>query len=80
MAVSVDPSAWRNFRRPIVATRPIGRPRKNSKLNIFYGYPVEPIAERCSVAVSTAFAYKSGRLNPSNPAAKLFRCTGTGSS
>jgi hypothetical protein len=48
--------------------RPVGRPRKNHLLNMFYGYPTELIAEWCCVAVSTAFAYKSGRLKPSNSA------------
>jgi hypothetical protein len=73
MAISSDPSAWMNFRRIRVATRPIGRPRKNEKRNMFYGYPAELIAEWCSVAVSTAYAYKTGHLKPSKPAAKLFR-------
>jgi hypothetical protein len=40
---------------------------------MFYGYPAELIAEWCSVAVSTAYAYKTGHLKPSKPAAKLFR-------
>ena len=38
MAASSDPSAWRNFQEPRILTRPIGRPRKNGKLNMFYGY------------------------------------------
>src|SRR5450432_410787 len=73
MALSSDPSAWRDFRRTRVATRPVGRPRKHPDLDMFYGYPAELIAEWCSVALSTAFAYKSGRLKPSKPAAKVFR-------
>jgi len=40
---------------------------------MFYGFPADLIAEWCCVALSTAFAYKSGRLKPSKPAAKLFR-------
>jgi hypothetical protein len=40
---------------------------------MFYGYPAELIAERCCVAISAAFAYKSGRLRPRKPAAKLSR-------
>jgi hypothetical protein len=39
MALSSDPSAWRNFRRARISTRPIGRQRKSEKLNMFYGYP-----------------------------------------
>jgi hypothetical protein len=73
MASCNDFSAWRKFRRPIVPTKPIGRPRKHPELNMFYGYPAELIAEWCCVAVSTAFAYNSGRLKPSKAAAKLFR-------
>ena len=73
MARSNDPSAWRNFPKPRVAARAVGRPRKHPELNMFYGYPAQLIAEWCCVALSTAFAYKSGRLKPSKPAAKLFR-------
>ena len=40
---------------------------------MFYGYPAALIAEWCSVAVSTTYAYKTGHLKPSKPAAKLFR-------
>jgi hypothetical protein len=40
---------------------------------MFHGYPAEFIAEWCSVALCTAYAYKSGRLKLSKPAAKLFR-------
>ena len=54
MAASSDLSSWRNFREPRILTRPVGRPRKTEKLNMFYGYPVELIAEWCAVAVSTA--------------------------
>ena len=73
MALSSDPSAWRNLREPRIWTRPIGRPRKNEKLDIFYGYPAELVAEWYCVAISTAHVYKTGRLTPSKPAAKLFR-------
>jgi hypothetical protein len=73
MAVGSDFSSWRGFRKPRVATRPVGRPRKHPELNMFYAYPAELIAEWCCVALSTAFAYKSGRLKPSKPVAKLFR-------
>lgn len=73
MALQSDPSAWRTFRKPRVPTRPVGRPRKRPELNIFYGYPAALIADWCCVALSTAFAYKSGRLKPGKAAAKLFR-------
>ena len=73
MADGGEVSSWRNFRRPRIATRPPGRPRKHVEMNMFYGYPAELIAEWCSVALSTAYAYKTGRLKPSKPAAKLFR-------
>ena len=73
MALASDPSAWRNFREPRILTRPVGRPRKTEKLNMFYGYPAELIAEWCCVARSTAYAWKTGSLKPSKPAAKLFR-------
>jgi len=53
MALASDPSAWRNVRNPRQITRPVGRPRKTEKLNMFYGYPAELIAEWCSVARST---------------------------
>lgn len=73
MAATSDPSSWRNFRQPRQMTRPVGRPRKAEKLNMFYGYPAELIAEWCSVARSTAYAWKTGSLKRSKPAAKLFR-------
>jgi len=73
MALVEDPSAWRNFRKPRVPTRLVGRPRKHPSLSMFYGYPAELIADWCCVALSTAFAYKSGRLKPSKPVARLFR-------
>jgi len=73
MAASRDWSSCRNFRQPRKLTRPVGRPRKHDKLNMFYGYPAELIAEWCSVARSTAYAWKTGSLKPSKPAAKLFR-------
>ncbi len=78
MAVEDELSDKRNFRHPRKIARPVGRPRKHEKLNMFYGYPAELIAEWCSVAVSTAYAWKTGSLKPSKPAAKLFGCTGTG--
>ena len=68
-----DPSAWRDFPKARQLKRPVGRPRKHAGLNQFYGYPAPLIAEWCCVALSTAHAYKSGRLKPSKPAAKLFR-------
>jgi hypothetical protein len=40
---------------------------------MFYGYPAEVIAEWCCVGLSTAFAYKSGRLKPGASVQKLFR-------
>ena len=46
MAVSSELANWRNFRKPGISTRPVGRPRKNGQLNMFYGYPAELIAER----------------------------------
>ena len=73
MAACNDPYAWRNFRQHRQIARPVGRPRKTEKLNMFYGYPAELIAEWCSVARSTAYAYQTGHLQPSKPAAKLFR-------
>jgi len=73
MVASSDPSAWRNFRKTRTLTRPVGRPRKYEKINMFYSYPSELIAEWCCVARSTAYAYKAGSLKPSKPAAKLFR-------
>lgn len=72
-AQSDDPSAWRNFPKPPRKRRPVGRPRKNDVLTVFYGYPVEVIAAWCCVALSTAHAWKSGRLKPSKAAAELFR-------
>ncbi len=75
MALASDPSAWRGFRKPRVAARAIGRPRKHPALNMFYGYPAERIAEWCAVALSTAYAYKCGSLKPSKPAAKPFSAT-----
>jgi len=39
---------------------------------MFYGYPAELIAEWCCVSLSTAFAYKSGRLKPGKSVARLF--------
>jgi hypothetical protein len=56
MALSSELSAWRNFRRGRNSTKPIGRPRKNEKLNVFDGYPAEFVAEWCCVAISTAHA------------------------
>ena len=73
MAASGDLSSWRNFRQTRILTRPRGRPRKHEQLNMFYGYPAELIAEWCSVARSTAYAWKTGSLKPSKPAARLFR-------
>ena len=73
MALSSNPSAWRNFRSSRQITKPVGRPRKTEELNMFYGYPAELIAEWCCVARSTAYAWKTGSLKPSKPAAKLFR-------
>jgi hypothetical protein len=73
MEACSEVSAWRGFRKLRIATRPNGRPRKHPELNTFYGYPAELIAEWCCVALSTAFAYKSGHLKQSKPVAKLFR-------
>ncbi len=44
MAASSDLSARRNFLKPRRMTRPVGRPRKQEKLNMFCGYPAELIA------------------------------------
>ena len=71
MASCNDLSASRGFPRPRVPTGPVGRPRKYPKHNMFYSHPAELIAEWCCVALLTAFAYKSGRLKPGKPAAKL---------
>ena len=73
MSSPFDPSAWRGFRAPRARRRRPGRPRKNPALNQFYGFSVDLIAEWCAVAKSTAHGYKTGRLTPSKPAAKLFR-------
>jgi len=54
MAASSDLSSWRNFRKPRVATRPVGRPRNHPKIDMFYGYPAELIAEWCSADRPTA--------------------------
>jgi hypothetical protein len=78
MALSIDkhlakrPSAWTGFAKTRMPRRPVGRPGKHPGLNLFYGYPAELIAEWCGVALSTAYAYKTGRLKPSKPPAKLF--------
>jgi hypothetical protein len=70
----LDPSAWRNFRKPNSSPRRApGRPRKSQALTPFYGYPAEVIAECCEVKLSTAYAYKSGRLKPSRLVLKLWR-------
>ena len=68
-----DASAWRGFREPRKPRQKVGRPRKHTPLNMFYGIPEERIAEWCGVARSTAYAWKTGSLRPSKPAAKLFR-------
>ena len=39
---------------------------------VFYGYPVELIAEWCAVSLSTARLYKSGQRKPSLQALRLF--------
>lgn len=70
---AVDPSAWRNFPKPRAPRRHVGRPSKHLTPALFYGYPAELIAQWCRVALSTAFAYKSGRLKPSKAAQELFR-------
>lgn len=51
----------------------VGRPRKHNQLNMFYGIPAERVAIWCCVAVSTAYAYKTGLLKSGKSAAKLFR-------
>ena len=55
------------------ARRAVGRPRKSTALTIFYGYPAGLIAEWCAVKLSTAHAYKSGRLKPGASVVKLFK-------
>jgi hypothetical protein len=67
-----DPSAWRNIRKCRQLKRPVGRPRKHPVVNEFYAYPAKLIAKWCCVALSTAHAYKSGRLKPGTAAQKLF--------
>jgi hypothetical protein len=73
MALTIDPSAGRKFRKTGIWTRPIGRPRKSDMLNMFYGYLGELVAEWCCVVIATAYAYRTRRLKSSRPAAKLFR-------
>jgi hypothetical protein len=68
-----DPSAWRNFPKARAPGRRVGRPRKSSTLTMFYGYPAEVVAEWCAVKLSTACAYKSGRLKPGASVVKLFK-------
>lgn len=68
-----DLSAWRNFPKPRVGAQRVGRPRKSRALTPFYGYPAEVVAEWCAVKLSTAYAYKSGRLKASKPVLKLWR-------
>lgn len=67
---TVDPSAWRNFPK----IRPIrrGPPRKRPTPELFYGYPATMIAQVCAVKLSTAHAYKSGRLKPGTSVVKLW--------
>ena len=67
------PPAWRNIRKCRQLKRPVGRRRNNDGINQIHGYPAALIAEWCCGSVSTAYAYKSGRLKPSKAAAKLFR-------
>jgi hypothetical protein len=68
-----DPSEWRNIRKTRKLKRQVGRRRKHFTLNEFYGHPPELIAEWCAVALSTAHAYKTGRIKPGKAARKLFR-------
>ena len=42
-------------------------------INEFYGFPASLIAEWCCVALSTAHAYKNGRLKPGKSAEKIFQ-------
>ena len=44
-----------------------------TRLNPFYGYPADVIAEWCCVSVGTAKLYKSGHRKPSKAVLKLFR-------
>lgn len=68
-----DPSAWRNFPK----VRPPSKPtQKRPTPDLFYGIPVALIAEWCGVAVSTAHAYKSGRLKPGRSVVKLMQLYG----
>jgi hypothetical protein len=64
-----DPSGWRNFPKP----RPLPAPPKRPTPAIFYGVPAELIAQWCSVSMSTAYAYKSGRTKPGKQARALFK-------
>lgn len=68
--MSTDPSAWRNFPKPRAIKR--GPPRKRPTPALFYGYPAEFIAQVCAVKISTAHAYKSGRLKPGASVVKLW--------
>ena len=70
---TLDPSAWRNFLKPRPLRRHRGRPRKRPTPALFYGYSAELIAEWCVVKLSTAYAYKSGRLKPGASVVKLLR-------
>ncbi len=69
----LDASEWRGFRKPRKPPRKVGRPRKHTQLNMFYGIPEQRIAEWCGVAISTAYAYKTGHLKPSQSVAKFVR-------
>jgi hypothetical protein len=68
-----DPSSWRNITKSRKLNRPVGRPRKHFTVNEFYGYSAQVIAEWCCVALSTAHAYKTGRIKPGKAPQKLFR-------
>jgi hypothetical protein len=63
-----DVSAWRNFPKPHKGPFP-----KVLTPPLFYGVPTPLISEWCCVSLSTARAYKAGRLKPGKAAQKLMR-------
>lgn len=54
------------------------KPSKSLPLTIFYGVPVETIAEVCAVSLGTAYQYKSGTRRPGSSATKLMQLHNAG--
>lgn len=54
------------------------KPSKLLPLTIFYGVPVETIAEVCAVSLGTAYQYKSGTRRPGTSATKLMQLHNAG--